>query len=479
MVKIFSPLRGEDPIAKTFRDLGQQMFGDQTSNALNNEKLYAAQRQNTETDNLMRRVAGGGGVQALGSDPISQAILLGSGYDPGKFGQVGLMGAANQFGAADPRTQNWQVGTGQSFDNTASAVGQKLAETARANNMQSADRRYGVDQTVGQNRYEFDNKPQAALDAQGNPVFAPQGQATNGDFQPVLSDTERKGTIVGQNFDNLSKLDPNQQEYLGALPGSAGGSRTPKNYIVAGPSGKPTTFVTADGVTDLQTGQPLPPGGYIGNVQGGAGDVGLTNSTQSGVQQNVIANNKFKNLLTLTREYATKDPNNFGLPGFVKGTVQDVGQLAGTLAQGLGYKSIEDAVNQVQADAIKNGVDPGLISGVFDPNLAGLQTLSDLLAYSAAEALAGQSGRSVSDGDVKRFQAIVGNTSDWFMNQQKYLAKLAQIERILDINQKSLADAQQNGAVPQFTGSDGTDHTPPPATPQGQTSTGAKWRIVQ
>ena len=157
-----------------------------------------------------------GGAQVLGSDPIAQAIMLGSGYDPSKFGQMGLMGAATEFGAADPRTQNWQVGTGQSYDNTAAAVNAKLAETARSNDMESADRRYGTDQTVAENRRQFDVKPMPALSPQGQPVFAQQNALEPGGYAPIISETDQKGTLLGQNFDNLPALNPQQQEVLGA-----------------------------------------------------------------------------------------------------------------------------------------------------------------------------------------------------------------------------------------------------------------------
>jgi hypothetical protein len=65
-----------------------------------------------------------------------------------------------------------------------------------------------------------------------------------------------------------------------------------------------------------------------------------------------------------------------------------------------------------------------LFSGIFDPNLPALQTLSDLLVYSAASALAGQESRSVSDFDVKKVQGMVGDPRSFLMSQQKFLAKL-------------------------------------------------------
>lgn len=456
-------MQGENPLGATLKHLGQQMFGDKTANMLEQEKLYAAERENTEMDNLMRK-AGTSGVQTLGADPLAQAMIIGSGYNPEAFGKLGLIGAATGFGATDPRTQNWQVGTGQSYDNTADVVNRKLAETARSNDLASADRRYGVDQTQGTERWkhgtlgadqladntrdqtQFDAKPMPALGPDGQPVFLPQSGLTAPGVAPIISETDQKGTLLGQNFDNLPALNPNQQEVLGArISGDKAG--TPRNYIVGNQS-----FITYDGRTDAQTGQPLPPGGHIGTVEGGAGDVGLTNSTASGVQQNIIANNKFKNLAAMTREVAQRDPMNFGVPGFVKGVAQDAAQIAQGIAQGLGYQGAEQMLHEATKGAMQSGVDPNLLSGVFDPDLSSLHTLSDLMVYAAAEALAGQSGRSVSDKDVVFFKRIVGDPQSFLMNQQKYLAKLSQIERILDMNQQTLGAAQANGAVPQMSG---------------------------
>lgn len=474
MVKIFSPLRGADPIAKAFRDFGQQMFGDQTTNALNNEKLYAAQRENTETDNLMKRIAGGGGAQAITADPISQAILLGSGYDPNKFNSMALMGGATQFGAADPRTQNLQVGSGQSFDNTASAVNAKLAETARNNDMASADRRYGVDQAQGTERYKFQNEPKPALGPNGQPTFAPQGNLTTGGFQPILSDTERKGTFAGQNFGNMGTLPAPEQEYLGALPGSAGGSRTPKNYIVAGQDGRPNTFMTIDGVTDVQTGQRLPPGGYIGTVQGGAGDVGLTNSTLSGLQQGQISYDNFKAIADLA-EPLTQDPQLFGVQGFVRSKAQNILQTLGGVSAVVGARDnlAKSLVSAETGQLLGPEAVKALIPEFYDPRLDEVESLWAVLLYRGAAALAGQENRSVSDQDIVNMRAALGDPQSLFASNLSMKAKLDSARKVVEasraVNQKYLG----NGVQPPPNGG----NAPPPAATPRQTSSGVQWSI--
>jgi len=442
MVKIFSPSSNGVNLGQSLADLGRQMFGDTGGAEKKRQETYALQRENTETDNLMGRVAQSG-AQTLGSDPVAQGMIIGSGYDPADFAKIGLMGAATGFGAKDQRTQNWQVGSGQSYDNTSGAFDAKLAETARSNNMQSSDRRYGVDKSIGQAMYEFMNAPKAALGEDGQTTFAPQGDLTKGGYQPIVSETDQKGILLGQNFANLPALDPMQRQVLGANPSESG--RTPRNYRA--PDG--TVHITYDGVSDAATGGPLPGGGYIAGVEGGAEDTGLTNSTRSGVQQNIIANNKFKSLSEMTRQAAMADPNNFGLPGFVKGTAQDLRVIGEGMAVGLGFTGIQQALDETSQKILANpDVDPNLLMGVFDPSRDELLTLSDLMVYSAAEALAGQSGRSVSDKDVQFFKGIVGNPRDFFMNQPKYLAKLTQIERILDRNQQTLGSALNGAPAP-------------------------------
>lgn len=442
MVKIFSPFQGQDPLAEKLRSLGQQMFGDNTANAINNEKLYGLQRENVETDNLMSRIANGGGAQALGADPVAQAVIVGSGYKPEDFGKLGLMGSATANGAADPRTQNWQVGTGQSYDNTAAAVQAKQAEVVRNNDLQSGDRRYGVDQAVGQQQREFAGKPIAALDGTGKAVFAPQGDATTGGFAPILSEADQKGTLLGNNWGNLPGLNPQQQEVLGALPGSAGGSRTPKNYIVKDPAtGQTKTFITMDGLTDAQTQQPLPSGGYIGTVQGSANEAGVTNSVNTDLQSGVIANKKFTFLVDRAKEL-TADPSLFGAQGLARSLGQEVAAGVSGVSKAFGKGTTGDMVlNDARNLAAQQGLS-SLIPELYDPNLPKVDTIWGLLVYQGASALAGQNGRGVSDQDVKNMRQILGDPKSLFSSAAMMQSKLDQAQQIVNgydqINREAL-----------------------------------------
>lgn len=430
MVKIFNPTVGPSPLAQTLQSLGKQLFGDRTANEINSEKLYELRRKNAETDNLMRQV-GTTGVRNLASDPIAQARLIGSEYDPADFGKIGLLDAATAFGAKDSRTQNFQVGTGQGYDNTYGAFATKAAETARNNNMQSADRRYGVDQSQATERYKFENEPKAAIAPNGAPSFVPQNELTRGSYSPILSESDQKGVLLSQNFDNLPALNPNQQEVLGArvTPGSS----TPRNYVM--PTGK--SFITYDGVTDAQSGQPLPPGGFIGNVEGGAGDVGLTNSTMSGLQQSNVALDKFMAVANMA-EPLTQDPTLFGPQGFIRSKAQDILQSIG------GIQEVDNTRQRLESE-IGPDAARALIPEFYDPRLSEVEALWGILLYQGASALAGQENRSVSDKDIGMMRAILGDPHSLFASNLSMKTKLDVAKKLVNaqagVNQKYLGGA--------------------------------------
>lgn len=201
------------------------------------------------------------------------------------------------------------------------------------------------------------------------------------------------------------------------------------------------------------------PDGTIISIDGGAPP--LRPNVQGDLQSQQVNSAKLKNLMDYTRSLASEDQMNFGFPGFVKGSVQDVSTLLSGVTTALGYEQPEQAVNEARQSIIASGVDPTLFSGLFDPTLPALQTASDLLIYQAAAALAGQSGRDLSNQDVANMRRLVGSPTDLFTSQAKFLSKLNVISEILNMNDQ-VVDQTLGGNV---TGAPNRQQTP--AAPTG------------
>lgn len=204
-------------------------------------------------------------------------------------------------------------------------------------------------------------------------------------------------------------------------------------YTAPTKTGGGSYITTADGTTvSIDGGQPP--------------KIDPTKTVTGDLQKQQISSAKMRGLIDFTRELAMKDEMNFGVPGMVKGVVQDSTSLLQGIGQSLGYDNPSDAINAAQQEMGASGIDPSLLSGIFDPNLPALQTASDLLVFQAASALAAQTGRGLSDKDVKYFKKIVGSPQDLFSNQERYIAKLNTIEQILGLNE-DVADTSLGGNV--------------------------------
>lgn len=420
MPVIINPFKGTDPTAQAFADVGNAIFGNTGQAALRREQIVDAQRKNTETLNLMNAIKAAGGAQNLGADADAQSMALGAGISPQTFGGYGLLGSAIQNGAAARKTQDFQVGTGQSYDNTADAVKARLAETAR----------------------QFDEKPIAAVDATGNPAFAPQGNTVG--FTPMISADETKGTLIRQNWDNLDTLNQNQQAVLGAAK-APGAAQTPRNYVA--PNGE--SFITYDGITDARTGQQLPSGGFIANAQGSAKDVGLSNSTKTSLQGSLVQAQQFHGLAQAMIGLADQHPEAFGLYGKVAGTVQSVAQAADTLVNQMGGgEAYRSALASAQQQLASNGASPDMLAR-FNPAIPAADTLGPILAYSAASAVANQTGRSVSDKELEMWGRIVGDPQSWLSSAQEIKSRVQLLDATVAYAEQINREALEKGvAVP-------------------------------
>lgn len=204
MVKLINAFRGTDPTASALAEMGKRMFGDQLTPAIKREQLRALQRQNTETELLGRETAA---FNTPDYDPRRVAARAALTGDTGYADRQRFMAAttSDQF---DPISRA-MLGAGGAMSGTPSGFSSSLAEQARQ-----------ADAGFAEQKRQFDQKPMPALGADGTPTFAPQGQAAGGGFQPILSNTERQGTLVGQNFGQMGSLPVPEQTYLGATAGS-------------------------------------------------------------------------------------------------------------------------------------------------------------------------------------------------------------------------------------------------------------------
>lgn len=501
MVRIINAFQGDSPLGTVISNLGQQLWGNGAAGEINRQNALALQRSNTETENLMRYIAENGGVQANGANPIVQAMLLGSGYAPQDFARIGLMGAATGAGARDPSTINWTVGAGLPYANTAEAFDLNLAETARNNNMASADRRYATDQTVAENARQFDMTPTEAV-VNGVPVYVPRAGAFDAGVSPVLTQSEAQGVNLMTLFPNLPRQ--NQIAAIGAEPSlvpiltpdnqiiyvdpttalgqqqpvdpftlgagevrygpngepiAQGGPAQPSttwNYIVPGQNGQPAqVFLTNNEMfargLDAQ-GNPLPPGGSRGELTGTADQLGLTNAQLSNVQGNEIALQRF-NVVADELQRMLDDPSSqWGVVGWAQNKAQEILQAVG---------SVVDLIKPEDAAVVRQ-----FLPELYNPNLPAQQTIHALIVYLGASALAGQDGRSVSDADIRRFEEAFPDPFGLFSSRASVQASLDVVRNIVnqyqDLNRNALQ--QGVGGTPAPTADPGA--APAPQAPQ-------------
>jgi|GEM_PF-5032760 len=417
MPKIINSYRGAGlgPMGEMLQSLGRSRSqSDPLSDELKRQKIYELQRQNTETEQMMKIL----GLYGKPGENIpanaAGAAMFGAGIDPSKLAEYDRWRNYQQGGADSAAAVNSTLGAGGSYSSTKPAFDTNLAESARVAN-----------QTDATNRYEFDMKPLPALDAAGRSVFGRQGDL-NG-LAPILNNTERQGTLAGNNFGRMGELPAQEQAYLGADIGKS--ARVPRNYVAGD-----KRYITYDGTTDAQSGQPLPPGGYIASAQGTANEVGLTNSVRTDLQSKRIAYDQF-NALADQADALLTDPTRFGVTGAVRSIGQEIGQLGQNVAQLLGAGTVSEAAQKVALALSANGVDPNLLFGGYDTGLPEVDTVWGLIVYSGASALAGQENRSVSDKDIIIMREILGDPKAVLSSAPAMKARLDAARRIIKSRQ--------------------------------------------
>ncbi|OFX03280.1 MAG: hypothetical protein A3E78_12135 [Alphaproteobacteria bacterium RIFCSPHIGHO2_12_FULL_63_12] len=364
---------------------------------------------------------------------------------PQNVGNLWRFFMANQPGVSDPQLGRAVVGSGQligvndavSLPDRDAVAGRNaansLAQAMQVEGVQSGDRRYSADQSLAGTRYTADQSRAGAFDRKMlDPVdIAAGGTVLPGQMPSGAPDPRFGGRsqVVGQDTETVAKA-----RIFNALTGdrqalAVGPSQTqvagaealalPEDQRIAALFGEreyadPTSPSNVRiGAAPQTVGKPGVP-----SQAAKAKDV-LRPQVEAKLQSVDIAMENFQKLTKTTYDIGAADPTLFGLAGNVRRLSQNVTEQlrnAGLVASGDLNGALAETADRIGA--------------VFDPNLSDIEKLSTLLAFSAAEALAGQEGRSVSDNDIKLFRGVVGDPTSFFSSQPQFLAGLRRMDQI-------------------------------------------------
>jgi hypothetical protein len=406
MPQIINPFRPQNtPLAQAITQFGNDVYGDQLTPAIKREQLIAAQRENVETGALAQSFADPAGKLDY------QAGIL-SGYKPADMADMRLLQMADTYGARDQRTQNAQIGSGGPFTATAEAFDTNVATDRRGQDIASSDRRYGFNLNDATERYKFANTPEEAM-VNGAPAFVPRSGLMGEGVQPILSDTEK-----GRNM----RFNESVALYGNVYPNSTMEQR--KQYALQQESKGQGQKITIgpDGTT-------IESGGLYGEP---------TNSVTSGAQEALAGIDAFDSSIERAKDMATRSPDAFGALGTVKGVVQDVNAIAQNIGLVAGGSDVNTELAKAQAFFASSGVSPEVF-GAYNPDISNIDALSRLMVYQAAQALTQQTGRSVSDADVKNMTMIVGDPKALTMNPDKFVNRMDMLQEFID----TLADQKR------------------------------------
>lgn len=429
MPRIINAYSTGNPLAKTIADLGNSLFGDTLTPAVNRQKLQSAQREEFGIDGLAKVFGAGTDI-----DPhkAAEMAVLG-GMKPEDIAMMNTYIYGNKYGPRDTRTTNAMAGAGKYKDSAdAFDIGEtnKISmnaadnDTSRANNAASNANSYSMNERDNERMWnEFLQKPEAALDTQGNPVFAPQGDLASGGYAPRPSSEAQISPLQKVN-DYIKAADvalPNatpEQKRAWVLQQVS--KSVKKGTTVYGEDGDPIVEIGGDAVSGFDP----------------------TNAVTTQLQKQTIAYDKFKNTLAMAKDVAVKNPNVFGIVGMARQGIQDTNQIAQSIGDVLGIQDVGQTLAAVQADGKAKGLPDTIWSPKYDPALGQIESLGKILAYTGATSIAEQSGNDLSDKDIERIEGILGDPRDWAMNQKRFLTKVAQVEAYVDsqmaINNKYL-----------------------------------------
>lgn len=429
MPTIVNSFRQPNPFADTIRSIGQSFFGPKAVAAGPSQKELLDAQGRTD---LAKLIADHGTVRQF-----AEAGALG-GMDFSQLAALPMLLAGNELGPRAPETTNAYAGSGK-YKDSAQAFDMSEANDISMNDADNRTQRYGYDTqaktSIANNTADnandwnkFNATPEPAM-AAGQPAFVPRGQLTQPGNQPILTDAQRDPIADFKSYLQIGEaagLGPKEaQAYALQQMSKAKGMS-----VRTGPDG---TTIEMGGPSDLTTANAT-------KAQAQAYDFDTANATAD-----------------VYRKLLMSDPGNVGAVGNIRGYAQEATQVADNLKSLFGGQAVDQGIAALRDEALNTGADPGIVADLltYRPEIPQIETVYNVLLYQMAGALAGQSGRSVTDADVKRAQGIIGNPNEWVTSQPKMLSKLDAALGLMDsfekLNKQRLGQPytpRQRGAVP-------------------------------
>ena len=254
---------------------------------------------------------------------------------------------------------------------------------------------------------------------------------------------------------------------------------TIQNYAVAVPGGRPVVGRTADGKTDLTSGQPLPGNAQLvspGNQAGAAGALAPfqpDNAEMKSIRQTYQGAGDLAKAATQVAQLARSNPSTVGFTGDIARTAQGLIGQGQTLAKSLGFGDLSQAA-QAQAariagtvdlnnpDIVKN-MDPQFVKNLTDPGVNDVVRMHAIVTSLAAPILfPGNSQYMYSKHGISQVQSIIGDPNRWIQDPNAYAAGMERIAGIAQQAQQRAAAQLQEGNV---AAGPSMDYNPSGATP--------------
>lgn len=389
------------------------------------------------------------------------ARAIAAGLDPQKAADAARGFMAGTYGAENQATTDAFVGAGGDYANTYS--GFAADQNRRTNDSLNGDNvaMRGQDLAFDAAVYKDQNDMQTVI-RDGKAVLVRKQDVLPTD-QAVVTDSQQKGMTAG----GMDLTDPQKLAYIGAEPKNPQAADT---FV----DGNGRAYRSVDGIHDATTGQLMPSDALKTTVAGtNRADAGLTKPVTGDLQGKVISIDNALHQIDTYAGIAKDHPELFGISGAGLRVGANVVQQWDQLQQsdpelakliqsetGSGLTELQKMAADPSVDG--NGVIAHFLTTAHVQDMSTLEAYSAILPFTLAAALSGQSGRSVSNEDVKRFKDLIGDPTSLFGTQGGAVSK-AQAARDMLVTQRKVYTDALSGGVGAAPG----EPPPPEATGNG------------